>query len=68
METQTFGYSVTKQRLISSTETLTASVELLHVWLSQVSVWFFSSGVQLAMKALWITRFGVFVKEKALVT
>lgn len=43
---------------------LTASVELLPPWLSQP----FSSGVQLAMKALWMARLGVFVKEKALVT
>lgn len=43
---------------------LTANVELLPAWLSQP----FSSGVQLVMKALWIARFGVFVKENARVT
>lgn len=43
---------------------LTANVELLPAWFSQP----FSSGVQLAMKALWIARFGVFVKENARVT
>lgn len=42
---------------------LTASVELLPPWPSQPF-----SGVQLAMKALWMARLGVFVKEKALVT
>lgn len=43
---------------------LTAKVELLPTWPSQPP----SSGVQLAMKALWMARFGVLVKEKALVT
>lgn len=50
------------------TERLTASVELLPMRFSQVSLWLFSSGVLLAMSALWITRFGVLVKENALVT
>lgn len=59
-----------KQKTTENTRAnrLTASVELLQAWFSQLSLWFFSSGVQLAMKALWITRFGVLVKEKALVT
>lgn len=51
---------------------LTASVALLLLLLqarcSQLSLWFFSSGVQEARKALWMTRLGVFVKEKARVT
>lgn len=49
---------------------LTASVELLllQARCSQLSLWFFSSGVQEARKALWMTRLGVLVKEKARVT
>lgn len=49
---------------------LTASVALvlLQARCSQLSLWFLSSGVQEARKALWMTRLGVFVKEKARVT
>lgn len=41
---------------------------LLQARCSQLSLWFFSSGVQEARKALWMTRLGVLVKEKARVT
>lgn len=54
---------------------LTASVALLlppppppQAMCSQLSLWFLSSGVQDARKALWMTRLGVLVKEKARVT
>lgn len=45
-----------------------ANVVLLPTRFSQLSLWLFSSEGLLAMNALWITRFGVFVKENALVT
>lgn len=57
--TDKFFRQANKQRL-------TASVELLPMWFSQL--WPFSSGVLLAKNALWMARFGVFVKENALVT
>lgn len=41
---------------------------LLLAKCSQLSLWFLSSGVQEARKALWMTRLGVFEKEKARVT
>ncbi|TNN77924.1 hypothetical protein EYF80_011847 [Liparis tanakae] len=42
---------------------LTASVELLPMRFSQLNLWLFSSGVLLAMNALWITRLGVLSKS-----
>lgn len=49
---------------------LTDRVALLptRLMFSELGPGLLSSGVLLAMKALWITRLGVLVKEKALVT
>ena len=47
---------------------LTARVELLAKRLSALSLGLISSVVPLAMKALWMTRLGVLLKENTRVT